>query len=490
MLRPNPLCYEINTIIWLNELSTQLGRPVHLGSVPDRAWDELAEWGFDLIWLMGVWRRSRKGREIAQLAMELYPRYSAALPDWGLEDVVGSPYSIEAYEPDPLIGDWDDLEAARRKLNDRGIGLILDFVGNHTGLDHAWVREFPRYYVLGTREEFEAAPHAFVPLRDGGTTRYFAKGRDPFFPPWHDTVQLDHFNLETRAALIQQLRLLSHRCDGFRCDMAMLMLNNVFERTWGAVLREERPEREFWEEAVSACPDAIWIAEAYWDTEWRLQQLGFSYVYDKRLYDRILHGAASDLHSHLTAELSYQQGLARFLENHDEPRCADLLPGPRLRAASVLMTALPGLRLFHHGQFEGRRVQTPVQLRRTVDETPDNELRQFYRALVSIMQDTCSQGGEWRLETPLNAGDDSHGGLIAFTWRFRDRFKLIVANLSPRPSQARILPDCNLQEDRTYRFVDLLNRVEYWREGSELVEQGLFVLLEGYQCHLFETELR
>jgi glycosidase len=185
--------------------------------------------------------------------------------------------------------------------------------------------------------------------------RIFAHGRDPFFDGWSDTLQLDYSNPQVQDAMRDILVSIADRADGVRCDMAMLVLPDVFDRTWG-----RRPE-EFWPRAIGRVrgksPEFLFMAEVYWDLEWRLQQQGFDYTYDKRLYDRLREGAVAPVREHLMAGLDFQDKLARFLENHDEPRAAATF-GPGAHEAAAIITYLtPGLRFFHHGQFEGRRVR-------------------------------------------------------------------------------------------------------------------------------------
>ncbi len=187
-----------------------------------------------------------------------------------------------------------------------------------------------------------------------------AHGRDPYFPPWPDVVQLDAFSPALRAATAGTLADIAGQCDGIRCDMAMLMTNNVFAKTWGGRTGRE-PAEEFWPAVIGELrgrhPDTVLVAEAYWDLEWELQQQGFDFCYDKRLYDRIAGQDPSAVRDHLRADLGYQSRLVRFLENHDEPRIAARLPADAERAAAVAVATLPGATLWHEGQFEGRRVR-------------------------------------------------------------------------------------------------------------------------------------
>ncbi len=157
-----------------------------------------------------------------------------------MDDVVGSPYSIRRYQPDARIGDWAALDAAGEKLHARGLRLMLDFVPNHVALDHAWILEEPEYFIQGSAEDFARDRSAYYRAETYSGTRYIARARDPYFPPWRDVAQLNHFNPAMRAALIADLVETAKHCDGFRCDMAMLVLNDIFARTWASRLAETR----------------------------------------------------------------------------------------------------------------------------------------------------------------------------------------------------------------------------------------------------------
>ncbi len=197
--------------------------------------------------------------------------------------------------------------------------------------------------------------------------RVFACGRDPFFPAWPDVLQLNAFQPGLRQAVVDTISSIAGQCDGIRCDMAMLLLNSVFERTWGQRAGQQ-PATEYWADVIPTIkkvhPDFLFIAEAYWDLEYTLQQQGFNFCYDKRLYDRLEHESAESVRLHLCADPEYQEKLLRFIENHDEPRAAATFLPAKERAAAVTTSTLPGARLFHEGQFEGRKIRVPVFLGR------------------------------------------------------------------------------------------------------------------------------
>ena len=270
--------------------------------------------------------------------------------------------------------------------------------------------------------------------------RVLANGRDPYFPAWPDVVQLNAFSPDLRAAVIETLDAIADQCDGVRCDMAMLMMNDAFERTWGGraggasgrgLLADGGPGR-----SSAAHPDFVFLAEAYWDLEWALQQQGFDYCYDKRLYDRLVHEGAEQVHGHLTGDAGYQRKLVRFIENHDEPRAAATFPPGKAQAAAVTTLSQTGARLVHEGQLDGRTGCTlPVFLARRPDEAPDAELRAFYERLLAALGDGVFRDGEWQLgERSGWEGNDTWQNLVCWGWRGGSPRKLVVVNLGDVPA--------------------------------------------------------
>jgi hypothetical protein len=500
--RFHPHLYEINTWVWLEQLSQQYDRRISLGEVPDREWDALRALGFDFVWLMGMWKRSAIGRRIARTEPSLFASYDQALPLWTMRDVAGSPYSIQDYSPHPYLATWDQLDEARRKLVARGMGLVLDFVPNHTGWDHPWIQSHPQYYVLGTQADFRMNPSAYYlverpaaspPESPEGleASTFIARAKDPYFPPWQDVAQLNYFQPATREALIGELRKIARHCDGVRCDMAMLVLNEIFGRTWGQLVSQfPVPQREFWTEAVAALPGFVWIAEVYWDLEPRLQQLGFNFTYDKGLYDRLREGRVSEIRQRLQAGLDDQRKLVRFLENHDEERSLKVFGKERLQAAATLMGTLPGMRFCHQGQLDGQKLKLPVQLSRAAQEAPDSEVRTFYEKILRIADHRGFHQAEWRLLQIHSAGDDSSANLIGWRWRGEHALKVIVVNLSGGSAQGRLNLDTDIDASKQYTFFDQLNDASYERSGSDLAQNGLYIRLDSYRSHIFEVAAR
>jgi len=481
-----PVIYEINTAVWLNELARAAGRPITLADVAAADWDSVTPAGVDAIWLMGVWERSPAGLAIANDNAELQASFADALPDLRSEDIIGSPYCVRRYVADAAFGGPEGLAAARAALAARGARLILDYVPNHVAPDHPWVSSRPQLFVRGGENDLKADPAGWMEAAG----QVLAHGRDPYFPPWPDVVQLDAFSPALRAATAETLADIAGQCDGIRCDMAMLMTNQVFAKTWGDRTGPE-PAGEFWPTVFGDLrarhPETVLIAEAYWDMESLLQQQGFNFCYDKRLYDRILEEDASAVRDHLRADLSYQARLLRFLENHDEPRIADRLGGEAERAAAAAVATLPGATMWHEGQFEGRRVRPPVFLARRPDEPPDLDLANWYRALLAAVAGHQVRAGAWQLLEATGWPDNqSCRNLVAWSWsgdRGGDRH-VVVVNLSGQPAQARIQLDWPDLPGRSWRLTDIRNQAVFERDGDELASPGLFVDLGPWQFHL------
>jgi hypothetical protein len=474
--------YEINTAVWLERLGRAYGRRLALGEVPGSEWDALAALPVDAVWLMGVWERSPAGLQIALSNPEVRAGNIAALPDLRDEDVIGSPYCVRDYVADQRFGGPDGLASARAALASRGLRLILDYVPNHVAPDHPWLRDRRECFIGGTDVDLGRHPEAFMQTPAG----VVANGRDPYFPPWPDVVQLNAFSPALREAVADTLTDIGRQCDGLRCDMAMLVTNEVFARTWGERAGPP-PQAEYWPPLISRvkqiAPDFVFIAEAYWDMEWTLQQQGFDLCYDKRLYDRLMHEPFA-VRGHLQADAAYQEGLVRFIENHDEPRAAATFAPAQARAAAVVMSTLQGARLFHDGQLDGYRVRIPVFLGRGPDEPGDGALRAFYERLLRAVADSGPHGGGWRLcECSGWPDNQSYQQLVAWCWSSAESRHLVVVNLSDASAQGRVRLPWQDLAGVSWTLEDRLSGQRFDRAGEELAGERLYVGLEAWGSH-------
>lgn len=438
----HPALYETFARFWVGDGT--------LTTIPDAELDRIADLGFDYVWVMGVWTLGSEG-----------PRISRSLYEG---DVVGSPYAIARYEVDPRLGGDEALAQLRKRLAKRSMGLIVDFVPNHTARDHHWVREHPELYVHDANG--------------------IACGKDPYFPAWTDTAQIDHRAQVTRDVLLETLDSIAERADGVRCDMAMLVLTDIFEKTW-----HDTPPRakqlahgEFWVDAIDRMRGRsfLWIAEAYWDLERRLQYLGFDYTYDKKLYDLLLHGTPAAIREHLAQPLDCQLRSVRFLENHDEPRLAALMSPEQADAALAITLTLPGMRFIHDGQVEGRKQHASIHLARRNDEAADPIRQAVHTRLLSIPR----RGSFATLTT-------SHEALVAHRWQDGESAYVVIVNYSPAHVRGQVHIDLYAIAGRTVQLHDWIDDATYTRDGSELVapHQGLFVDLAPWQPHVFSVSV-
>ena len=421
-----PTLYELNTRVRLNEFSVGLGRPATLDDMPSAELDRLAGLGFDWVWLLGVWQTGEVGRRISREVPQLHESYQQVLADLRQSDICGSPFAVVSYRVSEDLGGDEALARLRGRLAERGMRLVLDFVPNHTAIDHPWMEAHPEFYIRGSEQDIDRQPSNYLLIPGRGI---FAHGRDPYFPGWTDTLQLNYGSDLLQEAMGRELVKIAGLCDGVRCDMAMLLTPEVFQRTWGIGMRP------FWPETIlqvrSAHPEFLFIAEVYWDLEWDLQQQGFDYTYDKRLYDRLRAGNAREVRSHLLAGLDFQQKSLRFLENHDEERSAAAFPPEMHRAAALITYSVPGMRFFHDGQLEGRRTRTSVHLCRRATEADDIALGTFYLKLLSYLKLPVFRTGDWEM---LGSSPEA---CLAFCWSDEQSRALVVVNFSTDHSECR-----------------------------------------------------
>lgn len=484
-----PSLIQVNTRVRLSELSAALGRPATLDDITDAELDQFARDGFDLVWFLGVWQTGEAARRVSASNPEWLAEYRRVLPDFHESDVAGSCFAVRDYHVHTDFGGDDALARLRERLRERGLRLILDFVPNHVAPDHRWVEEHPDFFIEATEEQLASQPQNYCRLDTAGGSRILAYGRDPYFAGWPDTLQLNYGNPALQDALLGELQRIAGQCAGVRCDMAMLVLPEVFQRTWGIATSP------YWPRATSAVraevPGFLFLAEVYWDLEWMLQQQGFDYTYDKRLYDRLVHGAARPVREHLYAGLDFQDHLARFLENHDEPRAATTFRLDVHQAAATITFLSPGLRFFHQGQREGKKVRIPTHLGRGPAEAPDAAIAAFYDRLLACLDDPAFRDGHWQLldARPAWEGNGSNDAFVAFSWTGPgDARRLVTVNYAGHQSQCYVMLPWGDLAGRTWRLHDQLGGAVYDRDGADLATRGLYLDMPPWGYHAFEVQ--
>jgi hypothetical protein len=483
----HPCLYQVNTRVWLTELSGQLGRRATLDDIPDHELDRLASLGFDWVWFLSVWQTGLAAQQVSRSHEGWRKEFQETLPDLREEDIAGSGFAIAAYTVHSSLGGDEALARLRARLKQRGLRLMLDYVPNHMAPDHPWAERHPEFFVHGTDADLARAPQNYCRRETSRGPVVLAYGRDPYFDGWPDTLQLNYGNPAVQEAMIGELLRIAGQCDGVRCDMAMLVLPDVFERTWGV----RAPL--FWPAAIQRvrekAPAFRFMAEVYWDREWEMQQQGFDYAYDKRLYDRLRDGHARPVREHFLAGLDYQNRLARFLENHDEPRAAATFSAGQHEAAAVITFLSPGLRFLHQGQFEGRLKRISPHLVRAPEEPVNPSLARFYDRLLAVLRRSVVRSGTWSLLDGDLAweGNGSNDAFVAFAWQDDAGARLLVAvNYSDHQAQCYVrLPFAELA-GRQWQLRDLTSDAVYVRDGRELTSRGLYLDVAAWQFHVFE----
>ncbi len=228
-----PSLYQINTRVWLRELANTLGRPATLADIPDSFLDQIVSLGFDYVWFLGLWQTGPAGRQVSLSHHEWLQEFQATLPGFTEADISGSPFAVTGYTLHQDFGPEADLVSLKERLQKRKLKLMVDFVPNHSAPDHPWVQAHPEFYVQGSEADLEREPHNYRRVETPSGSLILAYGRDPYFAGWPDTFQLNYRHPGLREAMAQELLKLAGIADGVRCDMAMLILPEVFQRTWG-----------------------------------------------------------------------------------------------------------------------------------------------------------------------------------------------------------------------------------------------------------------
>jgi glycosidase len=376
---------------------------------------ELAQLGFDAVWLMGVWQISEGACKVSKIISE---------------DYEGSPYAIPVYEFNTALGGKDQFAYFAQRAHEAGLAVIVDFVSNHMALDSSWISEHPEFFIRSdTRARKQSTSDYF--LHSSGEVIAF--GRDPYFPPWTDTAQLDYTSPQLRTRMTDTLRWMSQYADGVRCDMAMLVLRDYIRHQWFPHAHDswfnERMPGEFWDEAISEVkkqrPDFKFIAEAYWDKEPLLYQLGFDLTYEKKLYDALVASDSKLVIERIARDTALLRSSVYFIENHDEQRAATIFSHADNLASAALILSLPGSALIHEGQMEGKHERLPVQrLKPLIEEPPDTQLRNSYVQILKATSDSIFKTGDFSLF------DCQTYGTVAFTRRAAGRVVAYVGQVS------------------------------------------------------------
>ncbi len=393
---PNVVMIAKSTLVWLDQLSKKYARPItRLDHIPDEELDFLAEAGFNALWLIGIWERSKGSARIKQIC--------------GNQEAAASAYSLFDYDIAGELGGWDALGQLRQRAWSRGIRLAADMVPNHTGLDSKWMIECPDVF-LQTRENpfpsysfdgenlchdgrvgvylenhyYSKTDCAVVFKRVDhytGDVRYIYHGNDGTGLPWNDTAQIDFLNPAAREAVIQKILHVARNFPIIRFDAAMVLAKKHIRRLWypepghgGDIASRARhalsteafqsriPE-EFWREVVDRCAaevsDTLLLAEAFWMMEgYFVRTLGMHRVYNSAFMNMLKKEENAKYRLTIKNTLEFDPEVLKryvnFMNNPDEETAiAQFGSDDKYFGVCTMMVAMPGLPMFGHGQVEG-----------------------------------------------------------------------------------------------------------------------------------------
>ena len=478
-MKRNPVLYEISTRPWLYELSKKYSKKISkIKEIPLEEFDEIKTYGIDYIWMMGVWKLGKIGLELDQKV-----DYSSVLPDFKKEDIIGSPFAITEYECNPEIGTDEDLLWLKMKLNEKNLKLILDFVPNHSAIDSIFTKSNPEYYI---RENSENLLNNKYYTNDG-----FYYGKDPYFDPWPDVIQFNYFNEKTAEFMKNNLIKILKLCDGVRCDMAHLILNEIFYKTWKDKLEKLNyknfPQNEFWanlKEIKQNFPDKIFLAEVY--EEYlieKLYNLGFDYCYNKELLDKLTLGPNEvNNYIHYKNEKFFNH-VAHFIENHDENRAIFTYKNiDKSNCAGCIAATLGGMIFINHNQFKGFKNKLDVHLIRASDENENEICVKFYKKLMEIIKDDAFRSQNYYYVYNVN-GNDSWK-LISYLRKDINSY-LSVVNYTDENACANV-PIYDVKGNGDVKILEMFSGIEYIRNADSMRDQGLTVVLKPFQPQIFK----
>jgi glycosidase len=550
---PGAVLIAKSTYVWLAQLSRKYSRHIgRLDEIPDVDLQELADHGINSLWLIGVWERSRASRTIKQLC--------------GNQDAVASAYSLFDYR----IADDLGGEAAYITLRDRayhhGIRLASDMVPNHMGIDSPWVIEHPEWFIsrpdrpypaysfegpdlshdgrveLKIEDHYYDQSDAAVVFRRRdkytGDTRYIYHGNDGTSFPWNDTAQLDYLNPAVREQVIQTILHVARLFPVIRFDAAMTLAKRHFHRLWfpgpgssGAIPSraeygmsqadfDRAMPHEFWREVVdrvaAEVPGTLLLAEAFWLMEgYFVRTLGMHRVYNSAFMIMMRDEDNAKYRSVIKNTLEFDPDIMKryvnFMSNPDERTAIDQFgKGDKYFGVAVMMSTLPGLPMFGHGQIEGftekygmeyrwpryredpdhwlverheREVAPLLKRRWLFAESAHFLLYDFFHANGSVNEDVFAYsnrtGGERALVVYHNRYADAHG-TIDFSAAYADKG-------SGQLNRRRLADGLGLSGDRgaVVAFRDSITDLKYLRRASDLFDRGLTLNLHAYQCQVF-----
>ena len=544
-----------NSYVWLDQLSRKYRRSItHLDQIPDEELDNLARWGFTGLWLIGLWERSAASARIKQLM--------------GNPEAISSAYSLAGYSIAWDLGGDEAYQNLRDRAWVRGIRLASDMVPNHMGIDSSWVVEHPDWFIaldyspypsysfngpnlsndnrVGIYIEdhyFDRTDAAVVFKRvdhNTGYTQYVYHGNDGTTMPWNDTAQLNYLNPAVREAVIQTILQVAKKFPIIRFDAAMTLAKKHYQRLWypepgtgGAIpsrsdhgMTKDQFDaafpQEFWREVVDRAaveaPDTLLLAEAFWLMEgYFVRTLGMHRVYNSAFMNMLRNEDNAKYRSVMKNTLEFEPEILKrfvnFMNNPDERTAIDQFgKGDKYFGICLMMSTLPGLPMFGHGQIEGFSEKYGMEFRRAYwDEQVDQYLvERHQREIFPILHRRSLFAGVdnfllYDFFTPegsvnedvfaFSNGLGSERAVIVYHNKFAETRGWIRTSVgfSVKSGDNRVVVQRSLgdgleihpDDDVFVVFRDSISNLEYIRPSCDIAERGLYLELSAYKYHAF-----
>ena len=550
---PRVVMLAKNTYVWLDQLSKKYHREIRrLDQVPDEELDQLAKWHINGLWLIGVWERSSASKRIKHIM--------------GNTDAVSSAYSLYDYEIAADLGGEAAFEQLNQRARARGIRLAGDMVPNHTGIYSRWVTEHPDYFIQAahppfpgyrfTGENLSPDPGIQIRLEDGyyskqdaavvfqrldnhsGQVRYIYHGNDGTMMPWNDTAQLDFLKKEVREAVIQKIFDVARRFSIIRFDAAMTLAKKHFARLWyprpgtgGDIASradyalpqstfDELFPVEFWREVVDRMnremPETLLLAEAFWFMEgYFVRTLGMHRVYNSAFMHMLKNEENAKYRDLITNTLEFEPEILKryvnFMSNPDEETAIRQFgSGDKYFGICMLMTTLPGLPMFGHGQIEGYTEKYGMEYQRAYyNESPNQWLVEKHEREIfplTARRYIFSEVEHFNFFDFLDDGGHLNENVMAYTNRHAGERALVFFNNKYEAASGRIFHSApklekssgiprsftlgealalNPADKMYYIFREHISGMEFLRSGKEIHDQGLHWKLNGFEYRIF-----
>ncbi len=543
-----------STYVWLNQLSKTYDRDIHrIDQIPDEELNRIRNMGFSGLWLIGLWERSKASAEIKKRT--------------GNPEAMASAYSIDDYIVSADLGGEEAFLSLKQRTSERGIRLAADMVPNHMGIDSKWVCENPDWFVSSDAPPFRS--YTFngdnlyedwrysIKLEDHyynksdaavvfefidnstGNRKYIYHGNDGTSMPWNDTAQLNYLRDDVRRHIIETILKISSKFSIIRFDAAMTLTKKHFQRLWfpepghggdipsragRGVTSEEFNKlfpNEFWMDVVrniaERSPDTLLLAEAFWMMEpYFVRTLGMHRVYNSAFMNFLKAEENKEFRTSIKNTIEFNPEIlkrfANFMNNPDEETAVSQFGSDdKYFGVCTLLSTLPGLPMFGHGQVEGFHEKYGMEYRKAyMDESPDTNLFERHkREIFPLLKkrnifshsenfrlyDFIDMNGE--INEDVIAYSNFHSGehsIVVFNNRYSDcsgriNYSSFFAEISP--GGKKILKRSSIGESLNLSgsnneyliFRDIVSSFQYIRRSSEIVENGLYFELGAFKYH-------